>query len=310
MKALLMTSLLFFSFLANAQKEIAVSTDKFITLNFPSKIESSRISIPDLISMETKDDNLFLQYLTTEGVEKSGNLLIKTIDGYYYSFIIKYEDNPRNLNYFFDIYDSLRKTAPPKPGSDAININDQKEKIITKDNVVAVLKDQNVLSKVKDAVKTKGRSLETVVAPLTGIEKVAAEIVDTKGYLRHRNIVKTKNVEVINKGVYYDSNKLYFYFQFNNTSNIPYDIESYKFEVVNVDSEGASTQSQIVYPVSIYNKVYKIDAKSKNDVVFVFERFTIDENKTFNVTLQERNGDRVMNYSINSSTLLEAKVIK
>jgi len=263
--------LLYFGINAQTNKVsniLEVSDKMFATLNFPSKVESIKISFPDIISSEIRDNNIFLQFLTSN-VKIKGNMLVKTIDGSYYSFIVEYKENPSKLNYFFDSSEVLRANYQSKG------------KELKADN--------------------KYNSLQGNI-----YDDISKRIVSKKGYIKNRNVVISKKMSLIFKGIYCDDTKMYFLFHIGNLSKIPYDVENYKFEIVSNEKKATAIQSQAITPIHIYNELNNITPKSNNIMVFTFEKFTIDESKDFAFSLTEKGGDRNPTYFVKADHILNA----
>lgn len=102
------------SVLAFSQSVVKANDGMFISINFPSKIEHFKSSQPDLIEVENKEENLFIQYLSENPNIKPSNILVKTIDGHYYSIIVEYEKEPKELNYFFNQSHSIQQLGGAK----------------------------------------------------------------------------------------------------------------------------------------------------------------------------------------------------
>lgn len=264
-----------------AQKKISISNDTFVSLNFPTTIESAKISIPDLVDVQVSEDNVYLQYLTsaTNEVSKEGNLLIKSVDGYYYSFLVDFATKPETLNYFIEVKDALRRVQPQD--------NSQKQK--------------------NSPISTNNSPLQSELLANAKI------IADNGGYIKARNIIFQKKMELIHRGIYHENKKMYFLFYLNNRSNIPYNVESYKFEIVGTNDNDGGV-SQTILPLEIYNKLSLIPSKTDNKIVFIFDQFTISDGKKLVLTINEKKGDRSLIYDIDpkifASTLQLSKIKK
>jgi len=269
MKNIFKLLFIFLCIMINSQVKnmLEVSDKMFATLNFPSKVESIKISFPDIISSEFKDENIFLQFLTSN-VKVKGNMLVKTIDGNYYSFIVEYKETPKTLNYFFDSSKILE-------GNNLFQGRESKEN-----------KTNNSQKNIYD--------------------EISQRIINMKGYIKNRNVIISKKMSIIFKGVYCDNTKMYFLFHVGNLSKIPYDVENYKFEIVNNENKATAIQSQTIIPIHIYNKLSNINPKTDNILVFTFDRFTIDESKDFGFSLTEKGGDRNLTYFIKANDILNA----
>lgn len=271
---------LFLWTLASSQKKIPVSADTFVSINFPTSVESAKISIPDLVDVQTSEDNVFLQYLTSDEAEtdKKGNMLVKTVDGYYYSFLIDYSaSTPVELNYFINIVDALRRSSPIKK-----TLSDEKK----------------IAADSKSTVKAQ-----------TVFSEISEKIVKNGGFIKSRNIIFNKKMSLILRGIYNDDSKLYFLFFVNNSSNIPYNVESYKFEILSTN-DNESGVSQTVLPIDSYNKEILLKPNTENKMVFVFDQFTITDGKKLTLTVNEKKGDRSLIYDIDPKIFSSSRSVK
>ena len=127
----------FLSNLMFGQHQIPANSTMFVTVNFPTNVINAKVSNPDVLDIQTQDDNIYIQYLTDdiELVKNPANLLVKTMDGYYYSIIISHTKDTTILNYFFNIQNSLNQIK----STDKDNISTPK-KIDNNDNRVEIIK--------------------------------------------------------------------------------------------------------------------------------------------------------------------------
>lgn len=272
MKKIFSTFILFillFSLKAQQKVDtIFISTDKFVTIRFPSKIEyyQNSVSINDDIGIKSVDENLFLQYLVADVPET--NLLVKTIDNNYYSFILRYSPNPHKLNY-------LASNNPLTPTKNEV----------FKTGVPAPM--------VKEKETKKDESPE---------EKLLKE----KGYLRGRNVSKKKEITIILKGIYVSSDRLYFLLNLENSSNIPLDIESYKFYITSSKGLSSSEQTSELFPISVTPKLHTL-LKGQQNIVFMFNKFTISNDKILRFEITEKGGDRNLQHKIFNHQIDDAR---
>lgn len=269
------------------QKNIEATQHLFVSINFPANIEHYKVSMPDILDVQTQQDNLYLQYLVEE-VDKPINILVKTFDGYYYSLLVNYSNSPKVLNYFFTPQESLHKITPS--ATQSISINNPTN--VTK-NTIPV---QNSLP----MLTNKG---------LSDFDIVAQEVLKKGGYIKSRNITINKKVELIHRGIYFENKNSYFLFELNNNSNIPFEVENYLFEIITLENDKSSLQARSIAPTHIYNKLKRIEAKTKNKLVFVLEPFTISDNKKLRVTIVERGGERTLVYEVSPKTLSETQIL-
>jgi len=291
MKNLNILFLLFFlSFKLNAQEKkhiVYINDDMFVMLNFPSKIEFNQISASteEMLGIKTEGENLFIQSLVTE-LPKS-NIMVKTEDGNYYSIILEYKTDLEELNKFY-------KT------SDAVNSNS------INSNVVPLTKPTFETKQEKKGQKNqepKNESKEN----LSVIEKVYQD----NGFIKSRNATEKLAIRLTLKGIYINNDKLYFLFSIRNKSNISYSIQSFLFSEDNKKSKkNVSGQIVDMTPIEIKNNLKVLDVGKEENIVFVFDKFTIDDNKQFKIEMYEEQGQRNLSFIITSDIINSAKMIK
>ena len=245
---------------------LQASTDKFITVQFPSKVDfyQNSVSIDDKLGIKQVDDILFIQFLEPNLPET--NLFVKTIDNQTYQFLLRYVPNPEQLHFKIGSQNQLQEN-PQIP----------------------------IDTKAVQKTKTKGTINE--------------RILKESGYIRNRNIATYKNIKVILRGVYVQENKIYLLMRIDNNSNITYDVNAYKFYITN-DKGIAASEQTIDLPIEQITPDLKVLPKGKNDLVFMFDKFSVGDDKQLLFELTEKNGDRNISFKIISSLIDQAQVYK
>jgi len=243
----------------NAQVQVLkASTDKFITVQFPTKVDfyQNSVSIHDKIGIRQVDDILFIQFLEPNVQET--NLFVKTVDNKTYNFLLQYHEDPTDL--------TVRIGA-----SDIMNES-----------------------------QSNANSL-----PVNG-SNISQNLLKESGYIKSRNISSYKNIKVILNGIYVNSNKMYVLMRIDNNSNINYDVNAFKFYITN--SKGIATSEQTV-DVNILNITpdLKMLPKGKNKIVFMFDKFSVGDDKQLLFELTEKNGDRNLSFPILASLIDNAR---
>ena len=249
--------LIAFGLKANAQLQtLKASTDKFITVQFPAKVDfyQNSVSIHEKVGIRQVDDILFIQFLEPNVQET--NLFVKTVDNKTYNFLLQYDDDPLDLTVRI-----------------GLNEND--------------IKHQNPSVQVNSS-------------------NLSQKLLNESGYIKSRNISSYKNIKIILKGVYVNSNKIYVLMRIDNNSNINYDVNAYKFYITN--DKGIATSEQTV-DVNIVNVTpdLKVLPKGKNNIVFMFDKFSVGDNKQLLFELTEKNGDRNLSFKILASLIDNAR---
>jgi conjugative transposon TraN protein len=120
--------------------------------------------------------------------------------------------------------------------------------------------------------------------------------------------IKDYKMRVQLQGAFIKDNVLFFLFEVQNKSNIPYDISYARFfEQDRVQTKRSTNMEKELQPVYLYNSTENcIPAKGESKIVVAFDKFTIANHKYFTVQLFEKNGDRELNMHIRGSHILEA----
>lgn len=242
----------------NAQMQVLkASTDKFITVQFPSKVDfyQNSVSIHDKVGIKQVDDILFIQFLEPNVQET--NLFVKTVDNKTYNFLLQYHEDPTDLTVRVDA-ENITNESPSNAKSLPVSFN------------------------------------------------ISQKLLNESGYIKSRNISSYKNIKVILKGIYVNNNKMYVLMRIDNNSNINYDVNAFKFYITN--SKGIATSEQTI-DMNILNVTpdLKMLPKGKNKIVFMFDKFSVGDDKQLLFELTEKNGDRNLSFPILASLIDNAR---
>lgn len=276
MKRFLLLLVLTLSISAQAQKndkvmQIGVNNNMFVQLVFPSNVQSTRLGNISGAQVTTTDNTVAVQ--TLGEMRKDTNLAVKTVDGRYYIFILTYTDEIPQL--FYNIKASQAQNfeyeSSGKKGNKAVN---------------AEIKNEQTSS-------------------------VEDKILKRKGFITIRNVSTYKKIDLYIKGIYIKEDKLYFYMEIANRSNIKYNINKLTFITLSKQKFKRELQAEeIEYePIYIYPETVDIEAKSRKKIVVVFNKFTLNEEKDLEVQLSEKEGERIVNLLINGNLIAEAQNI-
>ena len=267
---------------------IRVSFTKTVILVFDAPITFDNVGSEDVIAQK-KDNKLLL------GAAKKGfgetNLHVETESGYY-SFILIYKENPKKL--FFN-YGSEHVIHSEKKKENEEETEETEKPKVDKKSVSTNSKTATPLEKKKS--KTNGFDVD-------------CKMIHDKSN-SFRSIGEMGNKMFWSLGdIYVKDNYLYFKVSANNMSNIKYDVELVKFVVRS--SKGnikqRAVQEDELTPVYVYNgDKMVIDGKSVISKVFVFEKFTIDDEKKLYIEQWETGGDRKLEFSVTNKEILKVK---
>lgn len=180
--------------------------------------------------------------------------------------------------------------------------------------VSTVVVDAPKQEEVKAEVVTESPVVEVptvaVVAEKSDYEKTAEKLLKLKGWINNRNSFLVRGVEGFVKGVYSGNGKIFVMLEVSNRSNINYDIQNISFITSPIKKKGVDfdTEEKIFLPIWS-NQPEFIGKKAKQKLVFVFDKFTIGENKTLNAVINENEGERNLKLEIKPAYILEAEYI-
>ncbi|TYK32834.1 DUF4138 domain-containing protein [Bacteroides pyogenes] len=136
-----------------------------------------------------------------------------------------------------------------------------------------------------------------------------------KIYCKKRNIysmgiIKNK-MEFSLGNLYIHGDYLFFAFDIYNKSYIPYDVDFVKCFIRDLKTSKKEVQQSIEYrPVYQRDFERRINGRSHNRFVLVFDKFTIPDNKSFDIEVFEKNGGRHIKLSILNQYILSAQILK
>lgn len=137
---------------------------------------------------------------------------------------------------------------------------------------------------------------------------IAEKILRKKGWISNRNSFYTRGMLGFIKGVYSADKKIFVLAEFKNNTNINYDVESISF----LSNPVKNSVKQIEADEKIYQPVYNTEAevinkKSSKKVVFVFEKFTIADDKNIILIMNELEGERTISLEIKPKYISNAE---
>jgi len=142
-------------------------------------------------------------------------------------------------------------------------------------------------------------------------EIIAQKIIKKNGWIKNRNSAFVRGIEGFVKGVYVGSGKVYVLIEVANRTNINYDVESISF----ITSPVQFKDRQIEAEEKIFSPIYAIQTesiakKSREKLLFVFDKFTISDNKNLLFIMSEIDGERTISLDIKPKYIIAAEYVK
>ena len=121
---------------------------------------------------------------------------------------------------------------------------------------------------------------------------------------------KRFGIQYLLKGIYTHNGLLYFHAQIKNSSNVPFDVDFITFKIVDKKvAKRTAMQEQVIFPLRAYNYAVRVAGKKDECTVFAMDKFTIPDDKQLVVELNEKKGGRHQSFTIENKDLVRAKVI-
>jgi|GEM_PF-3676180 len=266
---------------------IEVGESKTIHINFDA---SAKVIYKDIGSkLVLLDEQPALFRMGAQSSFEETNLTFKLQKGhtiYYYSYILKYNANPAVLNYFVEDSDAIRVLKAPTMTEEPIKKS-------------ALSGETSFAPHPQGEMDTTSEYYSTCRQLLQKKTKVLAGLIHAKLTLQLQ-------------GLYIDQDRLYFVIQTTNASNIPYDVDYFKFTIrIRSNFRKSASQESELRPLYVYgDDIGRIPPKGGTVTkIFVFNKFTLTTDKKLLVDLGERGGDRNLLLTLGGEVILGAQAI-
>lgn len=254
---------------------LEVTFYKTVHIIFPSAIKYVDLGSADIIAGKADgSENVLRVKAALRDFSRETNLAVITEDGSYYTFNVKYADEPTKLN--IEMKDFLHD-------GEAVNRPNNSQEVYLKE------------------LGSESPLLVRLI--MKSIHK------DDKRLVKHIGC-KRFGIQYILKGIYTHNGLLYFHTELKNSSNVPFTVDFVSFKVVDRKvAKRTAIQEQVIVPLRAYNYVTEIGGKSRERTVFTLPKFTLPDDKQLVVEINEQNGGRHQQFTVTNAELVRAKVI-
>ncbi|SHM36329.1 conjugative transposon protein TraN [Myroides odoratimimus] len=124
--------------------------------------------------------------------------------------------------------------------------------------------------------------------------------------------IKSKNsgVEVKLKSIYTQDGKLYFHISISNKSNLPYEVDYVSFKIKDRRTTKRTTIHEVsLKPIRSSGDSQTINSQSKQDIVFMLDKFTLSDKQVLLIEINEKNGGRNQVLKVKRSDVYNGKMI-
>lgn len=254
---------------------LEVTFNKTTHVIFPAAIRYVDLGSADLLAAKADGtENVLRVKAALRDFSRESNLSVITEDGAYYTFNVKYADEPVKLS--VEMTDFLHDGEAVNRPNNALEI--YMKELASESPLLVKLIMQSIY-------KNDCREVKHIGSKRFGIQ-----------YLL--------------KGVYSHNGLLYFHLQLKNASNVPFEVDHLTFKIVDKKvAKRTAIQEQVVWPLRAHNNVQVIRGKSSERMVFTLPKFTIPNDKHLVVELYEKEGGRHQTFTIENTDLVRAEVI-
>jgi hypothetical protein len=303
-KLIIILAILFFQFditysqnvTPNSTQELIIycTGNKNTNLFFSTPIKSGIVGNPNFtFGYSSNGDSKIGILKASPGAES--NLLVITSNGNIYSFIVRYQPQITMLNYF------VKDNMAIGNESGSVVFEDGTGQQETKGEEKVSYPEVEKKGKNVDAITVNNYETDSADSSSSNTDNLKnTSNKEVEKPIFYNRIYGSKNKITIKlKNISYIDNELYFTLILNNDSTLDYDINYLNFYIISRNKNRNTVAQTIPYEaLYIHNNPTKILAKQQTEVVFVYKKFTINENKILLVELTEDNGERTVKLEI------------
>lgn len=254
---------------------LEVTFNKTVHVIFPAPIRYVDLGSADLLAAKADGtENVLRVKAALRDFSRESNLSVITEDGNYYTFNVKYADEPVKLS--VEMTDFLHDGEAVNRPNNALAVYMQE--LGQESPLLVKLIMQSIY-------KNNDREIKHIGSKHFGIQHTL-------------------------KGVYTHNGLLYFHLQLKNSSNVPFNIDYITFKIVDKKvAKRTAIQEQVVWPLRAFNNLMEIGGKRTERMVFTLPKFTIPDDKMLVIELNEQSGGRHQRFTVDNADLVRAKVI-
>lgn len=254
---------------------LEVTYDKTTHIIFPSAVRYVDLGSPNLVAGKADGaENVIRVKAVVKNFRDETNMSVITESGSFYTFNVKYADEPLLLN--IEMKDFIHDGSKVNRPNNALDIY----------------------------LKELGSESPKLVQLINkSIHK------ENKRHVKHIGS-KAFGIQYLLRGIYTHNGLLYFHTQVRNQSNVPFEVDFVTFKIVDKKvMKRTAIQEQIIFPLRAYNYATVVAGNKDERTVFTFDKFTIPADKVLVVELNEKSGGRHQSFTVESEDIVRAKVI-
>ena len=254
---------------------LEITYEKTVHIIFPAPIKYVDLGNTSLVAGKADGaENVLRVKAAIRNFTEETNMSVITEDGDFFSFNVKYVDEPRLLS--IEMCDFIHDGEAVNRPNNAMDIY---------------------------LTELGSESPRMVRLILKSIYR------DDKRRIRHIGC-KRFGIQFLLKGLYAHGDLLYFHTEVKNDTNVPFDVDFVSFKVADKKIvKRTAMQERVIYPLRAYNYVMRMEGKDEACTVFALPKFTLPDDKKLVVELTEKQGGRHQVFEITNEELMRAESI-
>ncbi len=256
---------------------LEVGFGKTTHILFPAAVRYVDLGSTDIIAGQAEDAvNVLRVKSSVRGFAGETNLSVVCEDGAFYSFNVRYAEEPRKLSVEMQDFLSSSLSGGGRLPSNRMEVR----------------------------LRELGRESPTLVGLI--MRTIHQNDRRTVKHLGARQF----GLRLLLRGLYAHNGLLYFHLRLDNSTHAPYDIDLISFRVIDrVVAKRVATQELSLQPLRMYNGVLRVEGKSTVRTVLAFDQFTLADGKQLEISLYERGGGRRLAFLVQQEDLQHAAAI-
>lgn len=254
---------------------LEVTFDKTVHIIFPASIRYVDLGSNNIIAGKAgTSENILRVKAAVRQFETETNMAVITEEGSYYTFNVKFADEPEKLN--IEMKDFMHDGIATNRPNNSMEIYLQE--LGSESPRLVYLINRSIYKNDKRLVKHIGS--------------------------------KRFGIQYLLKGVYTHNNLLYLHTSIKNLSNVPFDVDFVRMKIVDKKiAKQTAIQEMVIYPLRAYNFISTVGGNQTERTVFTIDKITIPNDKHLVIELFEKSGGRNQSYIVENEDLLRAEEI-
>lgn len=254
---------------------LEVTFDKTVHVIFPASIRYVDLGSNNIIAGKAgSSENILRVKASVKQFETETNMAVITDEGSYYTFNVKYADEPEKLN--IEMKDFMHDGITTNRPNNSMDI--YLEELGSESPRIVYLINRAIFKTDKRIIKHIGS--------------------------------KRFGIQYLLKGVYSHNNLLYLHTSIRNSSNVPFDVDFVRMKIIDKKvAKQTAIQEIVIHPLRAYNFISTVGGNQTERTVFTIDKITIPNDKKLVIELFEKNGGRNQSFVIENEDLIRAEEI-